>query len=300
VPLNETGTKVPIFFAFPMSLDGAATYSMLSKALGPNQPFYAFQVPNKERTPAYATSIPQIASGLIERFEEVYPNGPFILGGWSAGAIIALEMAQQLMAKGRPPLLLVPVDHAPFNTGIGVSPSYPSSLNWAIRVGALWRTRHDPEWNRLESIAGFVWHSVLALAERKLFANRKVRGNHPIQETIDAANRHDAKEGELIRILYQILTEKYKPAKYNGPTLLIISAKFRDQELKEKWKILTDEKKFTVHACFGTPENQTTHDSIILGKDVSLFANALSEQIKVCLSMLKGDQPSYGFNERNT
>jgi hypothetical protein len=148
-------------------------------------------------------------------------------------------------------------------------------------------------------MAGFVRRNVLTLAKRKLFAGRKLSGNHPIQETIEIANRRNAKEGDLIRILYRILTEEYKPSKYDGATLLIISAKFRDQNLKEKWEILTDEKKFTVHPCLGTPENQTTHDSIIVGKDVSLFATALREQIDVRLAMPKDDQPHCDLNERN-
>jgi hypothetical protein len=102
--LNITGERTPMFFVFPMSVDGAC-YGRLSEALGEDEPFYAFQVPSTERKPV-ATSILEIARRLIVEFENVCPQGDFILGGWSAGAIIALDMAQQLTRKGRPPALL--------------------------------------------------------------------------------------------------------------------------------------------------------------------------------------------------
>jgi thioesterase domain-containing protein len=44
-----------------------------------------------------------------------------VLGGHSTGAIIALEMAQQLLARGREVSLLIILDGVLFNTGAEIS-----------------------------------------------------------------------------------------------------------------------------------------------------------------------------------
>src|SRR6185503_5767092 len=80
-PLNITGERIPMFFVFPISLDGAC-YVRLSEALGEDQPFYAFQIPSKERKPEIATSVPDIATSLVAELEKAYQKGDFILGGW--------------------------------------------------------------------------------------------------------------------------------------------------------------------------------------------------------------------------
>src|SRR5438445_12521114 len=45
------------------------------------------------------------------------PQGPYFLGGWSAGVSLAFEMAQQLQGLGHTVGLLVAIDCAPYNTG---------------------------------------------------------------------------------------------------------------------------------------------------------------------------------------
>ena len=59
---------------------------------------------------------------LLEAFQ---PRGSIRLIGWSAGAIIALEIAQQLCARGRDVPLLVALDGAPCNTGAGLGTRDP-------------------------------------------------------------------------------------------------------------------------------------------------------------------------------
>ena len=59
---------------------------------------------------------------LLEAFQ---PRGPIRLIGWSAGAIIAVQMAQQLCARGRDVPLLVALDGAPCNTGAGLGTRDP-------------------------------------------------------------------------------------------------------------------------------------------------------------------------------
>jgi len=287
-PLNITDKRMPMFFAFPITLD-AACYVRLAEARGDDQPVYAFQVPSKERKPALATSISDIARRLVAELEKTYPKGDFILGGWSAGAIIALEMAQQLTRKNRPPAVLVPIDHAPLNAGVGINPSYPSLLNDAIRLRVLWRKSSDEKWK------GFVPPFFMAVAKTissriaKLssHAQRNLRnlrsGNlpiarHPIQKPLDDAKSPDLRE--LLKKLYTLLIE-YKPRKYDGPVLLFLSADQPDFEYDRKWSAFAPNMK--VCHFLGTPEDPTVHDSFIRGGHVDSFARTLKEEVDLLL-----------------
>lgn len=280
-PLNVTGKQPPLFFAFPMSLDGAS-YVRLAEAMGDDRPFYAIQLPSKERRPEFATSIADIAARLIAEFEKTYRQGDFILGGWSAGAIIALEMAQQLTQKGRPPALLTAIDHAPFNTGVGINPFYPSLVNDAIRLRVLWTKSKDEKWK------GFIPSPSMAIAkkissrlvklssrtQKTLRAANAPIGRHPIQKTIDDAKSPEMRE--LLKKLYKLLLE-YKPSRYDGPALLFLSAEFPDYEYDRKWSVFARD--LRVCHFLGTPEDPTTHESIVRGKHVAAFARTLKEEI---------------------
>jgi thioesterase domain-containing protein len=285
VPLNVTGKRTPMFFLFPMSLD-AACYVRLSEALGDDQPFFAFQVPSKERKPDFATSIPDIGGRLIAEFEKAYPNGDFILGGWSAGAIIALEMAQQLASKGRAPLFLAAIDHAPFNAGVGINPFYLALLNDAIRIHLLWKKSKDERWRDFipspwAAIAKKISTRITLLsshAQKNIRARRVPMGLHPIQKTIDDAKTPEMRE--LVKKLYKLLIE-YRPTVYDGPVLLFLSAQFPDFEWDRKWS------KFArnVRVChfLGRPGNPTVHESFIGGEYLDSFARSFRDEADVLL-----------------
>lgn len=291
-PLNITGQRIPMFFVFPMSLDGAC-YVRLSAALGEDQAFYAFQIPSKERNPEIATSIADIAGRLVAEFEQAYPEGDFILGGWSAGAIIALEMAQQLTRKGRPPTLLAPIDHAPFNTGVGINPFYPALLNDTIRLRALWKKSRNEKWKAFipspaTAIAQRISTRIAMLsshAQRKLCSWQVPIGPHPIQKTIDDARSPEMRE--LLKTLYRLLIE-YRPSTYDGPVLLFLSAQFPDFEFDRKWGAFARDVK--VCHFLGTPENPTIHESFIRGEHVNSFARTLKAQVDLLLQRRSGPQ----------
>jgi amino acid adenylation domain-containing protein len=50
--------------------------------------------------PSYGSSLPEIARVHVEQLCAVQPEGPYLLGGWSFGGVLAYEIAQQLSATG--------------------------------------------------------------------------------------------------------------------------------------------------------------------------------------------------------
>jgi len=55
-----------------------------------------------------------MAAHYIDALRRIQPEGPYILGGWSLGGIIAYEMAQRLVAQGQRVSQLLLLDSTPW------------------------------------------------------------------------------------------------------------------------------------------------------------------------------------------
>jgi len=97
---NETGKKTPIFFVHTANT-GAEAYVPLAAKLPPDQPFYAVEPHNIFSEEKPIRGIKAIAKRYVRYIQKVSPNGPYKLGGWSFGALVAYEMAVQLRAAGK-------------------------------------------------------------------------------------------------------------------------------------------------------------------------------------------------------
>src|SRR5262249_55453963 len=56
------------------------------------------------------TAIESMAAHYVEELRAVQPEGPYLLGGWSMGGVVAFEMAQQLQRLEQEVKLLALVD----------------------------------------------------------------------------------------------------------------------------------------------------------------------------------------------
>ncbi|WP_170136186.1 non-ribosomal peptide synthetase/type I polyketide synthase [Nannocystis exedens] len=96
VPLQTRGDKPPFFCVHGIG-GSAAGYAPLAGRLGDEQPFYALQASTGDAAPA---SLSALAADHVAAIRRVQPAGPYRVGGWSFGAIVAQEMARQLEAAG--------------------------------------------------------------------------------------------------------------------------------------------------------------------------------------------------------
>ena len=99
VPIQTGGTNPPCFFGSQHG-GGVGVCVPLSRRLGPEQPFYGLQSVGLSGDEDPLTSIQAMATRFLEVVREVQPRGPYHLGGLCFGAVIAFEMAQQLVARG--------------------------------------------------------------------------------------------------------------------------------------------------------------------------------------------------------
>ncbi len=100
VEIQSTGTKRPFFCVHPIGGE-VICYAELARQLGSEQPFYGFQVPKQSQQHIPFQTIEEIACSYIVEMQEIQPKGPYLLGGWSMGGVIAFEMAQQLRQQGQ-------------------------------------------------------------------------------------------------------------------------------------------------------------------------------------------------------
>lgn len=96
VPIRETGTAPPLFFVHPVGGD-VLCYADLAATLGDDQPFYGLQTPETETV---LETVTELAAHYIEQIRTVQPVGPYRLGGWSMGGVVAVEMARLLTEEG--------------------------------------------------------------------------------------------------------------------------------------------------------------------------------------------------------
>ena len=109
VGIHLGGSGRPFFCVHPVG-GSILCYAGLSRRLGPDQPFYGLQHPGLDGEWAPYTRIEEMASDYLTALRAVQPEGPYLLGGWSLGGIVAFEMAQQLEARGQKVALLALLD----------------------------------------------------------------------------------------------------------------------------------------------------------------------------------------------
>jgi pyochelin synthetase len=97
VKLREGVPGEPLFFVHPAG-GNVVCYRQLAELLG--RPFYAFQAPGPAVGREPLDSVEDMAAEYVRALRGLRPHGPYLLGGWSSGGVIAFEMAHQLESQG--------------------------------------------------------------------------------------------------------------------------------------------------------------------------------------------------------
>ncbi|HEV8543509.1 MAG TPA: amino acid adenylation domain-containing protein [Verrucomicrobiae bacterium] len=105
VPLQKSGDRPPLFLLHTTPGD-ILGYGNLVYRLGPDQPCYGLQSLGLKEPRLSQDSILEMARGYVELLQKNFPNGPYYLGGWCYGGILAVEMARLLRARGEKVALL--------------------------------------------------------------------------------------------------------------------------------------------------------------------------------------------------
>lgn len=111
VPLQPEGSLPPFYGVHPL-FGLVYPYAELARQMPSDQPFFALQARGFAPGESPYRSIEALASAYLAAIRKHQPHGPYFIGGWSLGSLIAFEMAQMLMAEGEAPGALVIIDQA--------------------------------------------------------------------------------------------------------------------------------------------------------------------------------------------
>ena len=134
VPINDCAlaknTTLPAFYCVHDVTGGALSdFVALALHLETTVRFYGVQLPPKKmQDVTFGGSIESIAEYYVDALSKFQQDGSLFLGGFCAGAIVALEIAQKMRAKGRDVRLLVAFDAVPENTSAVLRPWNPTYL----------------------------------------------------------------------------------------------------------------------------------------------------------------------------
>jgi thioesterase domain-containing protein/acyl carrier protein len=105
VPFQTEGHQPPFFCVHGVG-GGVLGYRDLVNAIDKDQPFYGIQAVGLENEQASDGSIEDMAARYVEEIQTVQPHGPYRLGGYCFGGVVAYEMARQLEKQGEQVSLL--------------------------------------------------------------------------------------------------------------------------------------------------------------------------------------------------
>ena len=149
----------------------------LARALGSDQPFYALEpypLDDRQGLP----TLEDIAAAHIRSIRAIQPEGPYLLGGWCNGGLVAYEMARQLRTEGQAIDLLVLMDATflvyPVNYRV-----YRAAFD---RLGKLLRVSQDKQLDwylHLKHLSRSLRYKLLRKEDPQHLTFRDLRQNYP-------------------------------------------------------------------------------------------------------------------------
>jgi amino acid adenylation domain-containing protein len=194
VPIHTKGKKTPLFW-----IHGSDGLHFIKQHLGAEQPLYWLKDYWREGSLPEDVTIEQIAAGHIEEIRAVQRQGPYFLGGYSLGGLIAFEIARQLQEQGQEVSLLFLLDsNSPYRSLIAQIMSHCCQL---ARLGFAGCTHYI--WVRLKNR----WIKGMARITRILYA----RSDCPLPVGLVYAQNSR---------IYHRCIRRYVPQPYTGKAVM--------------------------------------------------------------------------------
>jgi amino acid adenylation domain-containing protein len=207
VAMQTEGTRTPFFFVagYQNPDDALVMLSRFVPYLGADQPVYGFRPRWIEGDGEAYTSVEDAARDFLSELRTVQPHGPYLMGGFCVGGVIALEMAHQLIEEGEQVSFLALLDCE--------RPSLPRALFADLRLMSH-RVTHMA--NVISEIIGSRGTARTTMIRE--LVRRKLGGKQPDQPAASTDNSfYDNKIG------YRRLAYKHSVREYPGRITLIVN-----------------------------------------------------------------------------
>lgn len=205
----KPGAGGPPVFMLPGAAGSILQVAPLAAALTVPVPVYAVKPRGMERGESPCESVAEMAAHAIGVMTKVLPEGPFLLIGYSAGGLVALEVARRLAATGCAVPLVVLLD------------TYPSRKTWPLACHveilirqvcrALWTLRRLRPRDAISDAARRLHSLLLYLTASGL---KLVAPPPLVAEGSDAASRR-------VHVATYNAGEAYRPLPYAGKVVFV-------------------------------------------------------------------------------
>jgi thioesterase domain-containing protein len=258
--INDRGSRIPLYFVPSLGLK-PGEYSDLVDLFDAEQPIYAFQYQLDKYDHDSLDLVREIAADFVTGVLNNRPEGPVAICAWSAGTIVALEVAQQLRTSGRNVALLVAIDWAPENTGV------VDAKNSIIRTLRCWAR---DEW---QSQQAFNFGKYLTIIKQKIFPRAVEEGSSEplmVRMVIEGDPSLTRREKEFLSKFYRALCA-YTPREYGGNVLAFVATLEPYKRIAEKWRTIAPRLKVV--------DVKGTHNTVVRGADVNALAAQLRDEL---------------------
>ena len=240
VLMQGSGTKPPFFCVHGIG-GTVLRFRDLARLFGSDQPFYGLQAQGLDGKLPFHTRVEDMAAHYIKELQIVQSRGPYYLGGYSFGGMVALEMAHQLKARGHGVGLVILLD-----TFAGELKSTRSLLSTYLSLPL------DQQWMHLS---------------RKTKAFRRSLRRRVAMMRLPATLKD-------VRAVCYAAGRTYKPKSYDGPVVLFRASEKSLSSTNEEsaWKYLAPQ--IEIYEVTGH------HGNIVDEPQVRLLADELKARLE--------------------
>jgi amino acid adenylation domain-containing protein len=266
IELQTKGRRQPLYFLHGDIIGGGFYARDISRLLGEEQPF--FVLPPMNFVNGSLPTVEEMAAHHLRDLRAHRPRGPYLLGGFCIGALVAYEMACRLSAAGEDVPFIALID-----------PQLPSRWLWAdyqiVNRIAKWRGLSTVDKTRLFARGHKVlyrlreeWNS--SLREKARFAGRKLRNlfrrNGPAHLSANAVqeNGENSMEEQDTLAAFHWIISAYAPPRSDIPMTMFLTdeQKALTPFLEKRWKAVAP--RLEVHRILGKHLGAITTDVDVL------------------------------------
>jgi thioesterase domain-containing protein len=204
----------PTFFCVHPGGGGASVYQGLARHLAPEVRLVGVQAVGLTDDEPPLRSIESMARRYVAALREAQPEGPYHLGGWSFGGLVAFEMAAQLAEAGAQVATLALIDTLP---PAAIAPS-----------------ETDPR----VFMALFARLAGLEMQERDLAAFSRDEALEHVAETVARFTPAFGAAGDVARLVSRVVTiteialssiQRFEPRAWHGGGCVLLQAENADE-----------------------------------------------------------------------
>jgi amino acid adenylation domain-containing protein len=211
VAVQPRGTRPPLFLVHGAG-GNVLLYRDLAQRLGDDQPLYGLQAFGLDGQRAPLSTVEEMAASYLPYIRRTQPRGPYYLGGYCMGGLVAYEMARRLVEEGEHVALLALLDTYNLSTLKEGKESSGRLVFQRLRfhlgnLAGLRLSEVVPYFREKVRIAreGEMAHVLSGLFGSGLRAGRE-RSQAPVESTVQQANDRAA--------------EEFRPGSYTGRVTL--------------------------------------------------------------------------------